>query len=165
MKTRLERLTAEHEAAVLAFERTNREYFSRFISDRGDAYFAEFPARHRALLAEQDSGEGHFHLIYDEAELVGRINLICAEDDVAMLGYRVAERAAGKGVATSAVAELCQIAATDYRLVALVADASVENQASRVVLERNGFELVGESTVGAGRPAVRYRRALDAAMG
>jgi hypothetical protein len=31
------------------------------------------------------------------------------------------------------------------------------------VLERNGFGVVGETTVGAGRPAVRYRRPLVAA--
>ena len=157
----LERLRADHEEALLAFERENREYFARSITDRGDAFFAEFPAQHRARLAEQDEGRCHFHLILDEqGELVGRVNLFeVSAEGVAALGYRVAEHAAGRGVATAAVAALCRIAAADYGLSTLVADASVVNQASRTVLERNGFAVVGETVVG-GRPAVRYRRAL-----
>ncbi len=52
----LERLRADHAAAVLAFESANRAYFASSISDRGDGYFETFAERHRALLAEQDAG-------------------------------------------------------------------------------------------------------------
>ncbi|NUO45148.1 MAG: GNAT family N-acetyltransferase, partial [Streptomyces sp.] len=62
---RLERLRADHAAALLAFERENREYFTRTISDRGDAYFADFTEVHRARLAEQDAGICHFHVVLD----------------------------------------------------------------------------------------------------
>ncbi|HEX4788848.1 MAG TPA: GNAT family N-acetyltransferase [Actinospica sp.] len=163
-KVTLARLRAGHEAALLVFEEENRAYFARSITDRGDAYFAEFGARLRALLAEQDSGACHFHLIFDEeGALVGRINLVHAVGGVAELGYRIGERAAGRGVATAAVGALCPLAATAYGLTALVADTAVENRASRTVLERNGFAVIGETSVGAGRPAVRYRRSLVAA--
>ncbi|NUV38105.1 GNAT family N-acetyltransferase, partial [Streptomyces sp. KAI-27] len=35
----LQRLRADHAPALLAFERENRAWFARTISDRGDAYF------------------------------------------------------------------------------------------------------------------------------
>jgi hypothetical protein len=52
----LQRLRADHAAAVLAFERTNRAYFAAAISDRGDE-------RHGALLAEQEAGWNRFSLV------------------------------------------------------------------------------------------------------
>ncbi|MFE2283986.1 GNAT family N-acetyltransferase [Streptomyces sp. NPDC059443] len=161
---RLERLRADHEAALLAFERENREYFARSVPDRGDAYFAEFPARHRALLAEQASGTCHFHLVVDDGdgELIGRVNLVDAEDATADLGYRIGERAAGRGAATAAVGEVCRLAASAYGLRALTAAVTLDNAASAAVLRRTGFTPVGD-TVLDGRPGTRYRRALDAA--
>lgn len=149
---------------MLAFELDNREYFARSISDRGDAYFAEFGKELRDRLAEKEEGTGHYHVILDEhGEIIGRVNLILRNpgDGEAELGYRVAEAAAGQGVATAAVAELCQTAAAEYGLCVLIADVAVANQASRIVLERNDFTPIGETRVGpAKRPAVRYRRAL-----
>src|SRR6202020_644125 len=51
----------EHEAAILAFERDNRAYFAKSISDRGDAFFEQFSVRHRHLVAEQEAGTGAFY--------------------------------------------------------------------------------------------------------
>ncbi|MEE1940565.1 GNAT family N-acetyltransferase [Streptomyces sp. TRM 70361] len=157
---RLERLRAGHAPALLAFERENREYFARSVPDRGDAYFAGFAARHAALLAEQEAGVCHFHVVLDEhGELVGRVNLVDVADGAAELGYRVAGRAAGRGVATAAVRQVCRPAAGPYRLVELRAVTTLDNPASRAVLERTGFVLAGEAEP-AGRPGVRYLRRL-----
>lgn len=156
----LERLRADHTEALLAFELENREYFARSVPDRGDAYFAEFDTRIGALLAEQDAGICHFHLVTDaEGRLVGRINLVDVEDGSAELGYRIGERSAGRGVATAAVAEMCRVAGTAYGLTSLVAVTTLDNPASRAVLKRNAFTYVADVAVG-GRPGVRYRRAL-----
>ncbi|MFE5816440.1 GNAT family N-acetyltransferase [Streptomyces sp. NPDC056479] len=158
----LERLRADHADAVLAFERENREYFARTVPDRGDTYFdpAGFAARHEALLAEQDAGVCHFHVVLDDGgRLVGRINLVDVEEGSAELGYRVGEFAAGKGVATAAVAEMCRVAPTTYGLTSLVAKTTLDNLASRTVLERNAFIAVGDVTISS-EPGVRYRRAL-----
>ena len=54
----LQRLRADHAAAVLAFELANRGYFAASISDRGDEFFDQFAERHSALLAEQEAGIG-----------------------------------------------------------------------------------------------------------
>ncbi|MFI9181642.1 GNAT family N-acetyltransferase [Streptomyces goshikiensis] len=159
---RLVRLRAGHADALLAFERENREYFARTVPDRGDAYFAEFASRHRALLAEQDAGACHFHLVVtDRGDLVGRVNLVDVEEGSAELGYRIGEHAAGRGVATAAVREVCRLAGPSYGLSALTAATTLDNAASMAVLARTGFAVEGDVTLD-GRPGVRYRRPLKA---
>ncbi|MFJ1705604.1 GNAT family N-acetyltransferase [Kitasatospora sp. NPDC088346] len=158
---RLERLRAGHAAALLAFETENRAYFARSVPDRGNAYFTGFAARHHELLTEQDAGLHHFHLVVDqEGALLGRVNLVDVDAGAAELGYRIGERAAGRGVATSAVAEVCRLASTAYRLRALRAVTTRDNAASMAVLARNGFTAVEDITL-TGRPGVRYHRGLD----
>ncbi|TCO18175.1 ribosomal-protein-alanine N-acetyltransferase [Kribbella steppae] len=144
-KVNLERLTAAHADAVLAFEVENRKYFAASIQDRGDAYFTEFGARLAGLLAEQEAGICRFHVLVDDSgAVVGRVNLVDFENGSAELGYRIAESATGKGLASAAVRALIGIAAPEYGLTALRAGTSVKNLASQVVLERAGFRLVGD---------------------
>jgi ribosomal-protein-alanine N-acetyltransferase len=158
---RLERLRADHAAAVFAFEVENRAYFAARIADRGDDYFAEFADRHQALVDDQETGTIHFHVLLDDSgQVIGRVNLVDVADGSAELGYRIAERATGRGLATAAVLELCALAARDYGLTELRAGTSAANQASRTVLERTGFLQVGEVTTG-DRPQAFYTRRLD----
>ncbi|MBD0689710.1 GNAT family N-acetyltransferase [Streptomyces sp. CBMA123] len=158
----LEPLRPDHADAVLAFELANRAWFARSVPDRGDAYFAGFAERHAALLAEQAEGVCRFHLVLDaDGTLVGRLNLMDLVDGSAELGYRVAESAAGRGVAKAAVALACRLAAEAYGLRALTAAATRDNPASMAVLAHNGFAVTGEFVLD-DRPAVRYHRALDA---
>lgn len=157
----LERLRPDHAEALYAFELANRAYFARTVPDRGDAYFADFPARHAALLAEQAEGVCHFHVVLDaEGTLIGRINLFDVEDGTAELGYRIAESATGRGVAKAAVGRICHLAATTYSLTALTALADVTNPASQAVLTHNGFTLT-EEFLYKDRPTRRYHRPLE----
>jgi [ribosomal protein S5]-alanine N-acetyltransferase len=157
----LQRLRADHAQAVLAFELANRAYFARSIDDRGDEYFDQFAERHNALLAEQESGAGIFHVLVDEdGAVLGRFNLFDVEDGTAVLGYRVAEHVAGRGVATAAVLELCRVAAAEYGLHRLSAAVNHDNIASQKVLNKAGFSAVGPASPG-GHPGTWYRRDLD----
>ncbi|MGH3496229.1 MAG: GNAT family N-acetyltransferase [Nocardioidaceae bacterium] len=161
----LQRLTADHAAAVLAFERTNRAYFAASISDRGDEFFDQFVERHSARLAEQDAGIGAFHvLVTEDGSVLGRFNLIFLQDGVAELGYRVAQDVAGRGVATSAVRELCRVAAARYSLHTLRAATSRENAASRKVLTNAGFVPAGPADPAdlGGKEGTWYTRDLTA---
>lgn len=98
----LQLLRPDHAAAVLAFELENRAFFATTISDRGDAYFEHFTDRHSALLAEHVAGTGAFYVLVDDDSFVlGRFNLIFESEHTARLGYRVAERSCGRGVATA----------------------------------------------------------------
>ncbi|WP_055694550.1 GNAT family N-acetyltransferase [Streptomyces prasinopilosus] len=160
----LERLRAEHAPALLAFERDNRAYFARSVPDRGDAYFtpAGFAARHASLLAEQEAGTCHFHVVLDgSGNLAGRVNLIDAAEGSAELGYRVGERSAGRGVATVAVARACHLARARYSLTVLTAVTTLDNPASAAVLTRSAFVRVADTVVD-GRPGASYIRRLPA---
>ncbi|MFE4696148.1 GNAT family N-acetyltransferase [Streptomyces sp. NPDC056738] len=157
---RIERLRPGHAAALLAFERENRAYFAATIPDRGDAFFDRFDTLLGERLAEQATGLAQFHLVVDDAGAVlARVNLIDLEHGSADLGYRVAERATGRGLATAAVREMCALAASAYGLSALRARTTADNGASRTVLARNGFLVTGEVELN-GRPGLRFSREL-----
>lgn len=140
----LQRLRADHASAVLAFELANRAYFAAYINDRGDEFFDRFAERHRGMLDDQEAGGGAYHvLVAEDGSVVGRFNLFFTGNESANLGYRVAQHVAGRGVATAAVRELCQLAATRYGLRTLNAAVSDANVASAKVLAKAGFVPAG----------------------
>ncbi len=156
----IERLRTEHAPALLVFERDNREYFARSVPDRGDGYFAHFDARLRALLEEQAAGWCHFHvLVADDGSVVGRINLVAIADGAADLGYRIARKSSGQGLAQRAVLQICELARTEYGLTRLLAAARADNAPSLAVLARTGFVPTGETTL-SGRPGITFAKVL-----
>lgn len=139
----LQRLRADHGRAVLAFELANRAYFAAHISDRGDEFFDQFTELFAARLAEQEAGISAFFVLVDEdGSILGRFNLYEFTEATAELGYRVAERVTGRGVATATVRELSRLAA-QYGLRELTAAVSCANVASQKVLTKAGFVPVG----------------------
>ncbi|CAM3331245.1 GNAT family N-acetyltransferase [Stackebrandtia soli] len=160
----LHRLRHDHGPALLTFERANRAFFAASIPDRGDAYFSEFDARHREILSEQDAGLHRFHVIVDDGSVIGRVNLVDITDGTAELGYRIAEHVAGRGIATSAVRQVCALARDDYGLTTIEARTTVDNIASQKVLERTGFTVTGDIDI-SGQPGIRYRLDLGPASG
>jgi ribosomal-protein-alanine N-acetyltransferase len=161
----LQRLRADHAPAVLAFELANRAYFAASISDRGDDFFDQFAERHSALLAEQEAGVGAYYvLVAVDGSVVGRFNLIFVGDGTAKLGYRVAQDVAGRGVATSTVQEMCELAASQHGARRLRAATSHDNAASQRVLAKAEFVLVGPADPAdlGGKSGVWYQRDLAA---
>ncbi|MDI6102290.1 GNAT family N-acetyltransferase [Actinoplanes sp. NEAU-A12] len=157
---KLEQLHESHAEAVLAFEVANRAWFARSVPDRGDDYFAGFAARHAALLAEQAAGTCRFHVLVDDAGAVlGRFNLLDFSNGAAELGFRMAERAAGRGLAKLAVRQIFSLARDDYGLRTLIAFAAEENAASRAVLRGTGFVPAGVAVIG-GVLSIRHIRDL-----
>ena len=160
----LEQLRADHAPAVLAFEVANRAYFAASISDRGDAFFDQFTERYSALLAEQEAGTCAWYvLVAEDGSVLGRFNLYDLKDGTAELGYRVAQRVAGRGVATRSVRELCRIAAVRHGLRTLRAGTSHGNAASQKVLAKAGFVPVGPAAPAdlGGKPGTWYQRDLQ----
>lgn len=157
----LERLRPDHKSAVLAFELANRSYFATMISDRGEEYFELFDDRHAESLAEQESGEcAYYVLVADDGSIIGRFNLRDIDNGSAVLGYRVARHVAGRGVATTTVDQLCREAASTQGLRVIRAATSDANVASRKVLVKAGFVLVGPADpvhLG-GKPGSWYER-------
>lgn len=160
----LKRLHAGHTQAVLAFELANRAYFAASISDRGDDFFDLFADRYSAALAEQEAGICAFYLLVaEDGSVLGRFNLYDLEDGTARLGYRVAERVAGRGVATETVRELCRMASARHGLLTLRAATSHDNAASQRVLAKAGFVPVGPATPAdlGGKSGTWYQRDLQ----
>jgi [ribosomal protein S5]-alanine N-acetyltransferase len=152
----LQVLRPDHAPALLVFEQENRAYFAASVPDRGDEFFAAFDARFAQLLQWQAAGTDYLHVLVTEAgEMVGRVNLIEVADRSAELGYRIAQKAAGQGLATAAVRQVCELAAEQYGLTRLRAKATMDNPASHKVLERNGFVAVSELTLD-DKPAMSY---------
>ena len=153
----LQLVSRGHEAAVFAFERANRTYFTKSINDRSDAFFEQYPERHRELMTEQEAGTSAFYVsVDDQSAVVGRFNLYRISDGTAEVGYRVAERVSGRGVATSGVQALCRIAHEDLGLSSLTGSTSFENVASQHVLLKAGFAYVEPIEV-AGRPGMLFQ--------
>lgn len=161
----LQLLRQDHLPAVLEFELTNREYFTRTISDRGDDYFAHFAERLNALIAEQPAGLGAYYLLVDDGRVLGRFNLILDPGGVATLGYRMAETETGRGVATAAVKQVCRLAAERHGVRTLRAATADSNPASRRVLEKCGFVPVGTAEPAdlGGKTGLWYRREVAGA--
>jgi [ribosomal protein S5]-alanine N-acetyltransferase len=160
----LERLRADHGPAILAFEIANRTYFAASISDRGDDFFEHFSERFDELLVEQDAGrDAYFVLVEEAGTVIGRFNLFHISDGAAELGYRVAQRVAGRGVATAAVQEMCQLAASQLGLHTLRAKTTDDNVGSQKVLIKVGFVPCGPTSI-RGRLAIWYRRELSGGL-
>jgi ribosomal-protein-alanine N-acetyltransferase len=157
---RFQALRPDHASAVLAFELANRTYFAAFVSDRGDAFFDEFSERYDELLAERETRrDAYYVLLDDDGSVLGRFNLYDIKDGTADVGYRVAKRVAGRGVATAGVRELCRLAASEHGARRLRARASHENAASQRVLAKVGFVADGEADVG-GWPGIWFEHEL-----
>lgn len=160
----LQRLNADHAAAVLAFELANRAYFAASISDRGDDYFDQFCDRYNALLAEQEAGVCAFYvLVAEDGSVLGRFNLVDIDDHAAELGYRVAQHVAGRGVATATVRDLCRLAPARHGLRTLRAATAHQNVASQKVLTKAGFVPAGPADPAhlGRKPGTWYQRDLE----
>jgi [ribosomal protein S5]-alanine N-acetyltransferase len=101
-------------------------------------------------------------LVAEDGSVLGRFNLYDLKDGRANLGYRVAQHVAGRGVATAAVQELCQLAAARHGLRLLRAATSHGNTASQRVLAKAGFVPVGPADPAdiGGKSGTRYERDL-----
>lgn len=156
----LEQLGADHRVAVLAFELENRSYFNASVTDRGDEFFDAFTEKFRHVLAEQEAGASAFYVFVDRGgSVLGRFNLYDIKDGTARVGYRVGERAAGRGLATAGVRSLCDVG-RGLGLSILSAAVSDQNIASSRVLIKAGFVLEGPadpSELG-GKQGDRFRR-------
>jgi len=106
-------------------------------------------------MAEQEAGTGAFYVFVDEnSEVVGRFNLYDFLDRTTRVGYRIAERVSGHGVATSGLRTLCGIARENFGLLTLTAVTTNENVASQRVLLKAGFAYVASTEVSGRRGAL-----------
>ena len=148
-------LAATDSAALAALYRANRNYLAPFEPLREEAFFTldGQAARVTDLLAEHAQGRAYPYVIEVAGRLAGRItvtNVARGPFCSGSLGYWVAADQAGRGLATQAVRTVVADCFTTHELHRLEAATLVDNLASRAVLRRTGFTLIG--------PAPRYLR-------
>jgi ribosomal-protein-alanine N-acetyltransferase len=164
---RLELLTADHARPLERFERANRAFFTAQVGDRGDDFFEHFDDRLAARLHENQDGRSLFFVVVDgDGEVLARVNITDIDHpELTELGFRVAEGAQGRGIATQGVITALDIAAT-RGVKTVKARVSTANLASRRVLERCGFSQSGraEAPTGSAKTFIGYRKDLAGAL-
>ena len=138
---RFERLNVHHSESLLAFETENDQFFSRVIAPRDRQFLtsAGIKAHISQCVAEHRERRSVFYVLVDENRIVARANMrnITAQRD-AEIGYRVAEREIGRGIATRCVNHLVD-KGRQKGLSTLVAYVMDNNPASERVLVKSGF--------------------------
>ena len=153
----LQVVRADHGPAISAFELEHRASFIESISDRDDDDFDRCEERRSELLAEQEAGIDTSDVLVDEdGSVVGRFNLYRTKDGAAEVGDRAARRVAGRRVATAAVRERCQLAASRHGPCTLRAATSDQNVASQRVLMKAGGSCGSAALRPVSRPARSY---------
>jgi ribosomal-protein-alanine N-acetyltransferase len=137
-------LTHDDRHRLLAFEIENRDWFEQFIPPRPEDIYTEAGIAAHIEECLDGYAKGTFHpcvMLDPDGNIIGRANL--REMDLAActaeIGYRVAKRHAGRGVASAAVTQLKSVAQSQWKLARLTALVTVINPASRRVLEKSGF--------------------------
>ena len=137
----IRRLTADDADELLALLVENRAYLAPFGPPRDERFYTVEGQKER--LEREDK---HGFAIIDDGRIVGTValsNVVHGPLQSANLGYWVAERVTGRGLATKAVSGVTPIAFGELGLHRLEAGTLVDNIASQRVLEKNGFERIG----------------------
>ena len=100
----------------------------------------------RRVERDRAAGNAYRFLILEGGELAGEVsitNVVLRSFQSANLGYWVAGERCGRGVATAAVAAICEFAFGELELHRLEAGTLLHNVGSQIVLDRNGFVPFG----------------------
>lgn len=134
--------------ALTALHVENRQFLAPWQPLRPDTYFTEAGQLGAvgALLAQQANGSAVPLVIIDGGAVVGTLTLasiIRGAFQSCSVGYWLAERAQGRGLATAALLEAVDLAFGDLRLHRVQAETLPHNERSQRVLNRVGFEEYG----------------------
>ncbi|MGY1722192.1 GNAT family N-acetyltransferase [Blastococcus sp. SYSU DS0533] len=133
---------------LAALHRANRHHLAPFEPHRDEDFFTTRGQGRRltALLDQHADGVAHPYVIEVRGELAGRVtvtNVSRGPFCSGSLGYWVAAAWTGRGVATRAVRQVVGDCFGRHGLHRLEAATLVDNRASRAVLRRAGFRLIG----------------------
>lgn len=144
-------LTLEDVEALAVLLAENRRFLAPWQPLRPDSYFTVAGQREAvaAVLAQQAAGSAVPLVIIDgSGGVVGTLtiaSIIRGAFQSCSVGYWLAERAQGQGLATAALQEAAALAFGALRLHRIQAETLPHNQRSRRVLERVGFEQYGQA--------------------
>ncbi|MCJ8301013.1 MAG: GNAT family N-acetyltransferase [Pseudomonadales bacterium] len=137
----LQVLQTEHWQTLLKFELDNQQWFEKWIEPRSKGFYQRqnFLQNIKNLVRQRPDADYAMYLLLDAKNILGRFNIINIEQKKAEIGYRLAERATGKGIATTGLQALMVEAKNKLKLQQLTARVAIDNIASQKVLLNNGF--------------------------
>jgi ribosomal-protein-alanine N-acetyltransferase len=141
-------MTADDAPALLAFMEENRAFLERWEPAREEGLFTLAAQLADIEAAAEDAAADRRHAfgIFLDSALVGRIALSQIFRGIfqnAYLGYSIAERWNGQGLATEAVGAVMEFAFGELGLHRVQAAVMPRNIGSIRVLEKNGFREEG----------------------
>jgi ribosomal-protein-alanine N-acetyltransferase len=141
-------LAPDHAPALARLVRENRQFLAPWEPVREERWFTEDGQRDEVADALERAALGLSlpRVIVDGEDVVGRItlnNVVRGAFRSSSLGYWLAERATGRGLATQAVGEMLHVAFGELGLHRVEAGTLLHNIASQRVLERAGFLRYG----------------------
>lgn len=161
-------LRAADAAALAALYQDNRAYLAPFEPVRPDRFYT--PVGQAEQIDASGSRDNELrYLVATDGQLAGRINVTNIARGPFLsgnLGYWIARRFTGHGIATEAVRLVLDICFGGEGLHRLEAATLVDNLASQVVLQRNGFTEIGLAPrylhiAGAWRDHLLFQRLAD----
>lgn len=134
--------------ALTALYAENRQFLAPWQPLRPEAYFSEAGQREAVgkALAQRESGSAVPLVITDAGAVVGTLtiaSIIRGAFQSCSVGYWLAERAQGRGLATAALLEAAELAFGELRLHRIQAETLTHNVRSQRVLLRAGFAQYG----------------------
>ena len=142
----LELLSEHHLKQLFDFELENRSWFESLIEPRDNDFYSEQGVEQHinAELDKVRSGSAFCGLLIKDNEIVARANLRDISSNKAYVGYRVSKRFISQGYASFCLASLVEIAQREFSVQSLEAKVLENNPASKHVLLKQGFEIIGD---------------------
>jgi ribosomal-protein-alanine N-acetyltransferase len=133
---------------VAALFAAQRKHLAPWDPRREPGFFTRAGQRARLSSVERDraAGSAYRFLVLEDGELAGEVsitNIVRRSFQSANLGYWVAGERCGRGVASAAVAAICDFAFGELELHRLEAGTLLHNVGSQIVLDRNSFVPFG----------------------
>jgi ribosomal-protein-alanine N-acetyltransferase len=141
-------ITADDAPVLSALQEGNREFLAPWSPQREPSHYS-VQGQRRAVadaLVAHAKGTVLPHVIVADGAVVGRVTLsdiVHGTFQSCHIGYWLSESHNGRGLATAAVGEICEIAFDELGLHRIEAGTILNNVRSQAVLERNGFVRFG----------------------
>ena len=141
----LELLSKHYLKPLFDFELENRAWFESLIEPRDNDFYSEQGVEQHidSELDKVISGTAFCGLLLKDNEIVARANLRDISANKASVGYRVSKRYLSQGYASICLASLIEIAKREFGVQYLEAKVLTNNPASKHVLLKQGFEIIG----------------------
>ena len=157
---------------IAALFTAQREHLAPWDPRREPGFYTRAGQRARLTAVERDraAGTAYRFLLLEGGEPAGEVaisNVVRRAFQSGNLGYWVAGERNGRGVATAAIAAVCELAFGELELHRLEAGTLLHNVGSQIVLDRNGFAPFGVAPeylriAGSWRDHVLFQRTVGA---